>query len=302
MPEIDRCLTERNRDNNNKTFDDCSSYKSASSTCARSLHLPAANNENSSSWLSLKPTDMFASIPSRSSFKMGSLCLPPHPSSNKLGADARKVRKGFSDQEDVHSFKLLYNRYLQWRFVNAKAETSMNSQRQDSERRLYSFAHQLTDLRDAVHQKRAELEYLQRIKTLSTILEAQSPCLEEWANLEEDYSTSLSGTTSALRNCSLRLPISAEVQVNTRELGDALNSSTKVMEMIGLQIQNFMQKAEETESLISELARVSGVERALVEECGDLLLKTYISQVTEWSLRGQMIQMHRNNLHQVQKE
>ncbi|XP_016494845.1 uncharacterized protein LOC107814034 [Nicotiana tabacum] len=302
MPEIDRCLTERNRDNNNKTFDDCSSYKSASSTCARSLHLPAANNENSSSWLSLKPTDMFASIPSRSSFKMGSLCLPPHPSSNKLGADARKVRKGFSDQEDVHSFKLLYNRYLQWRFVNAKAETSMNSQRQDSERRLYSFAHQLTDLRDAVHQKRAELEYLQRIKTLSTILEAQSPCLEEWANLEEDYSTSLSGTTSALRNCSLRLPISAEVQVNTRELGDALNSSTKVMEMIGLQIQNFMQKAEETESLISELARVSGVERALVEECGDLLLKTYISQVTEWSLRGQMIQMHRDNLYQVQKE
>ena len=72
--------------------------------------------------------------------------------------------------------------------------------------------------------------------------------------------------------------------------------------MIGLQIQNFMQKAEETESLVSELARVSGGEKALVEECGDLLMKTYISQVTEWSLRGQMIQMHQNNLYQVQKE
>lgn len=302
MPEVDRCLTERNRDNNSRTFDDCSSYKPASSSCARSLHLPTAGNENSSSWLSLKPNDMFASIPSRSSFKMGSLCLPPHPTSNKLGPDARKGRKGFCDQEDVHSFKLLYNRYLQWRFANARAEASMHSQRQDNEGRLYSFAHQLSGLREAVHRKRAELGYLKRIKTLSTILEAQLPCLEEWANLEEDYSTSLSGTTGALRNCSLRLPISAEVQVNTRELGEALNSSTKVMEMIGLQIQNFMQKAEETESLISELARVSGVERALVEECGDLLLKTYISQVTEWSLRGQMIQMHRDNLYQVQKE
>ncbi|KAK4339478.1 hypothetical protein RND71_040940 [Anisodus tanguticus] len=302
MSEIDRCLTERNRDNNSRTIDDCSSYKSASSTCARSLHLRTANNENSSSWLSLKQNDMFASIPSRPFFKMGSLNLPPHPTSNKLGPDARKGRKGFSDQGDVHSLKLLYNHYLQWRFANAKAEASMHSQRQASERGLYSFAHQLSDLRKSVNQKRAELGFLRRIKALSTIVESQLPCLEEWDKLEEDYSTSLSGTTDALRNCSLRLPIVGEVQVDIRELGEALSSSTKVMEMISLQIQNFMQKAEETESLISELARVSGGEKALVEECGDLLLKTYISQVTEWSLRGQMIQMHRNNLYQVQKE
>ncbi|XP_055816999.1 protein ENDOSPERM DEFECTIVE 1-like [Solanum dulcamara] len=302
MSEIDRCLTERNRDNNSSSIDDCSSYKSASSTCARSLHLPTASNENSSSWLSLKQNDMSASIPSRSSFKMGSICLPPHPTSNKLGPDARKGKKGFSDQGDVHSLKLLYSHYLQWRFANAKAEASMHSQREESQSKLYSFAHQLSDLRKSVNQKRTELGFLRRIKTLSTILESQSSCLEEWAKLYEDYSTSLSGTTDALRNCSLRLPVGAEVHVDIRELGDALSSSTKVMEMIGLQIQNFMQKAEETESLISELARVSGGEKALVEECGDLLLKTYISQVTEWSLRGQMIQMHQNNLYQVQEE
>ncbi|CAN4108542.1 unnamed protein product [Withania somnifera] len=300
--EIDRCLTERNRDNNSSSIDEFSSYKSASSTCARSLHLPTASNENSSSWLSLKQNDMFSSMPSRSSFKMGSLCLPPHPTSNKLGPEARKGKKGFSNQGDVHSLKLLYNNYLQWRFANAKAEASMYSQRKDSESRLYSFARQLSDLRKNVNQKRAELGFLRRIKTLSTILESQLPCLEEWANLEDDYATSLTGTTDALRNCSLRLPISAEVQVDIRELGEALSSSTKVMENISLQIQNFMQKAEETESLISELAKVSGGERALVEECGDLLLKTYISQMTEWSLRAQMIQMHQNNHDQVQKE
>ncbi|PHT41008.1 hypothetical protein CQW23_19862 [Capsicum baccatum] len=298
--EIDRCLAERNRDNNSSSTDECSSYKS--STCARSLHLPTASNENSCSWLSLKQNDMLASIPSRSSFKMGNLCLPPNPTSNKMGPDARKGKKGFSDQGDVHSLKLLYNHYLQWRFANAKAEASTHSQRQDCERRLYSFARQLSDLRESVHQKRAELGFLRRIKTLSTILESQLPCLEEWDNLEEDYSTSLSGTTDALRNCSLRLPIGAEVQVDIGKIGDALSSSTKVMEMISLLIQNFMQKAEETESLISELARVSGREKALIEDCGDLLLKTYISQVTEWSLRGQMIQMHQNNLYQVQKE
>lgn len=38
-------------------------------------------------------------------------------------------------------------------------------------------------------------------------------------------------------------------------------------------------QAEETEILMSELAKIVGGERALVEECGDLLTKTYASQV-----------------------
>lgn len=38
-------------------------------------------------------------------------------------------------------------------------------------------------------------------------------------------------------------------------------------------------QGEETETLISELARISGGEKALIEECGDLLSNTYTSQV-----------------------
>ncbi|XP_027769073.1 protein ENDOSPERM DEFECTIVE 1-like [Solanum pennellii] len=150
MYEIDRCLTERNRDS---SVDECSSCKSVSSTCSRSLHLPTANNKNSSSWLSLKQNDIFAS---RSSFKMGGLFLPPHPTSNKLGADARKGMKGFSDQGDVHSLKFLYNHHLQWWFANAKAQASMHYQRHESQSKLYSFAQQLSDLRKSVSQKHAE--------------------------------------------------------------------------------------------------------------------------------------------------
>lgn len=38
-------------------------------------------------------------------------------------------------------------------------------------------------------------------------------------------------------------------------------------------------QAEEVEMLISELAKVTGMERALIEECGDLLSKTQAFQV-----------------------
>ena len=39
-------------------------------------------------------------------------------------------------------------------------------------------------------------------------------------------------------------------------------------------------QAEEMDALISELARVAGRERALMADCGDLLFKTYTSQVS----------------------
>jgi hypothetical protein len=43
--------------------------------------------------------------------------------------------------------------------------------------------------------------------------------------------------------------------------------------------EHFLMQAEETEHLISEVARVTGGERGLIEECGDLLSVTYNSQV-----------------------
>ncbi|KAK9121173.1 hypothetical protein Syun_018790 [Stephania yunnanensis] len=65
-------------------------------------------------------------IPSRS----GSNCLPPHPSSMKTQVEARKGKKGISTTElvHVHALRLLQNRYLQWRYANAKAEATMNVQ------------------------------------------------------------------------------------------------------------------------------------------------------------------------------
>lgn len=97
------------------------------------------------------------------------------------------------------------------------------------------------------------------------------PYLEEWSALEEDYSSSLSGATNALLSSSVRLPVSGEVRVrfclpticsglidscisvilthdinffqaDVGQLGEALNSSFKVIESIGSHIQRFIEK------------------------------------------------------------
>lgn len=41
----------------------------------------------------------------------------------------------------------------------------------------------------------------------------QTPSLEQWAVLEEEFSTSLSETTEALVNASLRLPLDSKTKV-----------------------------------------------------------------------------------------
>ena len=55
-------------------------------------------------------------------------------------------------------------------------------------------------------------------------------------------------------------------------------------------------QAEEMDVLMSELASIADVEKALVEECGNILAKTHISQVEDCSLRGHLMQLRCTNI------
>ncbi|CAK7323397.1 unnamed protein product [Dovyalis caffra] len=209
---------------------------------------------------------------------------------SKIPNDAsRKTRKVSSHQEDVQSLKLLHNHYLQWRFVNAKAQTYTQAQRRETERNLYSLSVKIAELYDSVKRKRVELGLLQRMKNTWTIVEAQMPYLDEWSAFESDYSVSLSETIQALLNASIQVPISGNVRADVREIEEALNSATKLMDTIAFHIESLIPKAEETDRLISEVARVTGGERALIEECGDLLSTSYNSQIGLNSDRGMQL-------------
>ncbi|KAK6123896.1 hypothetical protein DH2020_042360 [Rehmannia glutinosa] len=293
--------------------DSCSTTASnqGSSSCPNSPLCMRSSMQDVDKWLGEKKSenpskstgDCARSMNFSSSVKMGGgISLPPHPSScMRSGLDARKGRKVSNHHEDVHSLKMLSNYYLQWRFANAKAESALHAQKQEAERKLCSLGGKISEIRENVKRKRNEFAVFRGIKTLTTIVEAQMPYLDDWSALEEDYSNSLSGTTNALLTSSVRLPVSAEVRADAGQLGEALISAIKVVELIGSHVQRFFQKAEEMDISISELARMVGGEKARVEECGYLLSKTYSSQVKECSLRGTLMQLHHFNHHQPQK-
>lgn len=67
---------------------------------------------------------------------VGGGSLPPvPPQCLKTGVEVKKGGKkgGSGQQEDVHALKMLYNRYLQWRFANAKSVASVQAQRREAE-------------------------------------------------------------------------------------------------------------------------------------------------------------------------
>ncbi|KAL6343297.1 hypothetical protein AAG906_022372 [Vitis piasezkii] len=298
MPEADmlptmstRLLAERNCGRGN--VNGAESSKFSASPFSRSLNLTPSSSDQSL-FHSIKTSEKLASVlskPHTNSMKNGSIYLPPLPPCTKPGTDARKGRKVSGHQEDVHSLKLLHNHYLQWRFANAKAEATMQAQRRETEKALYSLGVKISDLYELVKGKHIELGLLQRTNILVTILEAQMPFLDEWSILEGDYSVSLSEAIQALVNASLQLPISG----NIREVNEALYSATKMMEIIISMYKSSSMQAEEMDNLVSELARVTGGERTLSEECGYLLSRTHALQVEECSLRSQLIQQQRSS-------
>ncbi|KAM5589015.1 hypothetical protein ABKV19_007115 [Rosa sericea] len=211
MPEADmlptvssRQMIEKSCNRPNATVNGSDFSKFSASPCSRSLNLPLSSSEHLL-FQSIKGSDKLESAFSK----------PPVPpcASAKPGSEIRKGKKVSSLREDAHSLRLLQNRYLQWRYANATAQASMLAQQTETERTHYSLALKITELYDSVKRKRIELGVLQRTKTLSTILEAQIPYLDQWFSLQEDYSISLAEATQALLNASLRLPISANVKV-----------------------------------------------------------------------------------------
>ncbi|KAK9092299.1 hypothetical protein Syun_027210 [Stephania yunnanensis] len=197
------------------------------------------------------------------------------PSHSTTTLPSRSIpQRGCSGNVVAESFKV-----PAWRYANAKAEATMNVQSHTVERSFYALLVKKSEMHDSVQRKRIELGYLKKLAMLSSIMGAQMPYLDEWSTLEFEYSSSLSGAIKALQDASVQLPISGNVKVNIGELEESLRSALNLMETVSSQIYNFFPKAKTVDTSISSLAEMVSRERALAEECGDLLTKMHNFQL-----------------------
>ncbi|KAK8962253.1 hypothetical protein KSP40_PGU005015 [Platanthera guangdongensis] len=120
------------------------------------------------------PLDLMKEVNNKISIDVGRTFLPAHLPSHKLGFDQKKGKMGSIRRGDAHVLHLLHNQYLQWKFVNAKEKVASEARVINAERSLYNVSVKLKKLRDSVIEKRMELERLNRLRSLSSIVDLEA--------------------------------------------------------------------------------------------------------------------------------
>lgn len=213
------------------------------------------------------------------------------PSILSFAADARRGKVGENRIVDAHELRLLYNRNLQWRFVNAQAEAALRAQTATAERTLYNAWLTTLKLRHSVKSKRIQLQLLRKNVKLHSILKGQGPCLENWSMIDGDHCNSLSGTICALEASTIRLPVVEGARAEVQNVKDAISSAVDVMQAMGSSMYSLLPKVEQVDSMVCELADVVASERALLDQCRDILSSMTALQVKECSLKTHLLQI-----------
>uniref|UniRef100_A0A803MKK0 QWRF motif-containing protein 2 n=1 Tax=Chenopodium quinoa TaxID=63459 RepID=A0A803MKK0_CHEQI len=193
----------------------------------------------------------------RSSIGSSVGCSPwDTPSVLSFAVDVRRGKVGENRIVDAHQLRLLYNRQLQWRFVNARADAALSAQRQN-----------------------AEMAYL-----------------EEWSLLDKDHSNSLLGATEALKASTLRLPVVGGATADIQSVKEAVGSAVDVMQSMASSTCSLLTKVEEVNSLVAELSNIATKERVLLEKSKEVLSMLAAMQVKDCSLRTHTLQLNRSHL------
>ncbi|GJN28750.1 hypothetical protein PR202_gb16912 [Eleusine coracana subsp. coracana] len=110
---------------------------------------------------------------------------PPQPQGPKAAELKRTAiiggRKVAGKQEDVHQLRLMDNRHLQYRFLNASAEVAAKAKTAVAEKSLHGLAEGITGLRNSVAKKRVEVEGLGGSRRLNGYVDYYQMC-HIWIN------------------------------------------------------------------------------------------------------------------------
>ncbi|KAJ8460586.1 hypothetical protein OPV22_033512 [Ensete ventricosum] len=215
------------------------------------------------------------------------------PSIISFSTEVRRAKKGENRIEEAHLLRLLDNRHLQWRCVNARAYSALLMQKLAVEKKLYDAWITTSKLRDSITIKRIKLQLLTQNLKLTSILNGQMACLDEWSVMEKDHSSSLWGSIEALNASTLRLPVVSGAKADILEVKDAVGSTVDMMQAMESSIFSLLSKVEGMSSLVSDITKVAAQERALLDRSRDLLSTVAAMHVKQCSLQGHLIQLKR---------
>ncbi|XP_022971925.1 QWRF motif-containing protein 7 [Cucurbita maxima] len=202
-----------------------------------------------------------------------------------------KKAGGTVEAAELHRFRILQNRLLQWRYVNVKAERSMANVKTIAQDRIFSVRLQNMRMRNGILEKRIEVEKLRKEIKLYRIIIPQVTLLKQWAKLDKRNQESVGCLASVLSNLSLRLPLLHGAKSDIKGLEQALSMAMEVMTKLEAMITK--RKSEELEKtlyMLTERLSIFKEQEDCLEKLEDAVCSVTTLLAEENSIRIQLIQ------------
>ncbi|KAL4620321.1 hypothetical protein ACB092_06G145700 [Castanea dentata] len=217
-----------------------------------------------------------------------------------MGLDLFKTKKSLSNSmpvvvlgnsETVHQLRMLHNRWMQWRYANARAEAVNWSIANQAERNLLYAWDGLTKLRHSVAQKKLQFQKEKLDMKLNYVLYSQIKLLEAWGDMERQQLSAVSRIKECLHSVVCRVPLidgaKVDTQLATFTIGNAVDFTASIKSMLTC----LAPSAEKTVVLLSKLAKVVAQEKLVLEHCLELLRTISTLEFEERRLRCSIIQL-----------
>ncbi|XWS47681.1 hypothetical protein CRYUN_Cryun13aG0004900 [Craigia yunnanensis] len=170
-------------------------------------------------------------------------------------------------EEEYHRFRVFYNRMLQWRFVNARAEVAMAAMKIDAQDKLFGVWLRILKTRNSSLEKRILLQKLIHEIKLHQIVGPQLCLLNEWVKLEGKNYEAVSRVIRKLSAILVRIPLIQDAKADVESMYEALSEAIAVMDVIETTIIKFSQQPwEKMLYLVTELISMVEQEKECLEE------------------------------------
>ncbi|CAN7071651.1 unnamed protein product [Brassica oleracea var. botrytis] len=208
---------------------------------------------------------------SSSSAPATSMChTPPEsPVSNakmRSGGAVAGVLKYFKAQKKIspvqeeryHRFRILHNRLIQLRFINARAEASMANLKVNVEDQLFWVWLRIYKMRKYVVENLIEVQRLRQEIKLSQVLSLQRPLLNEWSKLDAKNCEALRKLTRKLHALSVRvLLLHGATVVDVVSIHEEMVGAIEVMDEIEDIVIKFLPR--KTEIILYEMTELLSI-------------------------------------------
>ncbi|ESQ54785.1 hypothetical protein EUTSA_v10025380mg [Eutrema salsugineum] len=203
-------------------------------------------------------------------------------------------------EEDYHRFRIIHNRLLQLRFVNARTEATMAKLKINVEDQLFWVWLRIYKMRNYVVENVVEVQRLRQEIKLRQVLSLQMPLLNEWSKLDAKNYEALSKLTRKLHALSLRLPLLHGATIDLVSVHEEMVTAIEVMDEIEDIIIKFLPRVEIILYELTELLSMFKQELLYFEELEKSLFLIPVFAAKESSLRVHFLQKTEEHIKSLQ--